>query len=201
MFTTPLLTRVEKYVKALLTVKALHGRPFHNFNHTFHVVQKCDELATYYRLEKGDREALLTAAWFHDTGYLHGNINHEEYSAKFSSAFLKDLNAPPVFIARVNELILTTKLPAKPTTLLQEILCDADLHHLASKDHLGWSTRLCQEIEIQHGSPIDEMSWIKEDIIFYKTHHYFTEYAITFWESQKHRNLQTLIDLSSRQKE
>ncbi len=172
----------------------MQGRPFHNFNHTFHVVQKCDELAIYYSLSELDKEALLTAAWLHDTGYLHGSINHEEWSAKIASGFLNDLNVNPEFVMRVHALILATKLPANPTTLLQKILCDADLHHLASEDYLQWSNRLWQEIQIQSGISIGETAWIRENISFFKRHHYFTEYAIAFWESRKQINLQAMME-------
>jgi predicted metal-dependent HD superfamily phosphohydrolase len=197
MASSQLLIQVEKYIKDLLSIE-LQGRPYHNFNHTAQVAKKCDELASYYGLSELDREALLTAAWFHDTGYLHGGMNHEEESTKIALNFLNELNISVEFIMKVNTLILATKLPARPTTFLQEILCDADLYHLASADYSKWSDRLRQEIQIQRGSPIAEKAWIQENITFYKTHHYFTEYANTFWESQKQLNFQTLIELSVR---
>ncbi len=186
------LAAVEKYVKKLLNAEELQARPFHNFNHTFHVVQKCDELAAHYKVSVEDRKALLTAAWFHDTGYLYGNINHEEESTKIASNFLNGINATPEFIMQVHALILATKLPAKPANLLQEMLCDADLHHLASENYQQWSNRLRQEIQLLNGNSIDEPTWVGENISFFNEHHYFTEYAITFWKNQKQRNLQAM---------
>lgn len=196
MHSSPVLSEIEKYVTNLLNIKELQKRPFHNFNHTLHVVHKCDELATYYKVSIADREVLLTAAWFHDTGYLLGNMNHEEESTHIASEFLNRTNANPKFIERVHALILATKLPAKPNTLLQEILCDADLHHLASKDYLQWSNRLRQEVQLLTGNSIDEIAWLKENISFFKSHRYFTEYAIAFWENQKQLNLQDMIEWS-----
>lgn len=192
MHSSPVLSEVEKYVMNLLNAGELQKRPFHNFNHTLNVVQKCDELATYYKVSLADREALLTAAWFHDAGYLYGNSNHEEESTKIASDFLESINTNLEFIVQVNTLILATKLPATPTTLLQEILCDADLHHLASKDYLQWSNRLRQEVQQLSGNSIDEITWRKENISFFKAHRYFTDYAITFWENQKQLNLQAM---------
>ena len=136
---------------------------------------------------------LFTAAWFHDSGYVHGHINHEEESTKIASRFLNDLNVNPKFVIQIHALILATKLPATPANPLQEMLCDADMHHLGSKDYLKWSNQLYTEIQVQKGTPIDEVAWIKENISFFKTHHYFTEYAITYWENQKQLNLQALI--------
>ncbi len=196
MRSSPVLSEVEKHVKNLLNADELKKRPFHNFNHTLHVVQKCDELATYYEVSTEDSEALLTAAWFHDTGYLYGNINHEEGSVKIASSFLNSINADLEFIKQVHALILATKLPAKPITLLQKILCDADLHHLASEDYLQWSNRLRKEGQLISGNSIDGVAWIMENISFFRGHHYFTEYAITFWENQKQMNLQEMIDRS-----
>jgi len=193
MHASPVLSEVEKHVKNLLNTDELKKRSFHNFNHTRHVVQKCDELATYYEVSAGDSEALLTAAWFHDTGYVYGNINHEEGSVKIASSFLNSINADQEFIKQVHALIMATKLPSKPVTPLQKILCDADLHHLASEDYLQWSNRLCQEVELMTGNSIDATTWSRENISFFKGHRYFTEYAITLWEAQKQLNLQALI--------
>ncbi len=193
MHASPVLSEVEKHVKNLLNTEELRKRPFHNFNHTLHVVQKCDELATYYKVSAEDKTSLLTAAWFHDTGYLFGNINHEDVSTKIASDLLNNINANTEYIMQVQALILATKLPAKPTNLLQEILCDADLHHLASEDYQQWSNRLRQEMELMTGNSIDATTWTRENISFFEGHRYFTGYAITFWEAQKQLNLQVLI--------
>ncbi len=199
MPSSELLEQVEKHIKNLLSAEILQGRPFHNFDHTFHVVQKCDELATHYNLSLEDREILLTAAWFHDIGYIRGNINHEEDGAKIASAFLNDRNLPSEFIDKVAALIHATKLPAKPGTLLEKMLCDADLHHLASEDYFHWSDRLYKEIQMQSATHIGKTTWIKENISFFKAHHYFTEYAIGLWDAQKQLNLQALISRCGQQ--
>ena len=64
--------------------------------------------------------------------------NHEYYSQVVARNFLGRKNWPPAEINRVTGCIAATKMPQKPTTLLEEILCDADLAHLAEPDFGSW---------------------------------------------------------------
>ena len=190
-----LLVHIENYVRALLNAEPVSQRPFHNLKHTEQVVQKCEELASFYDITKRDKEVLITAAWFHDTGYRHVRINHEEESIKIAFAFLKKFKVTSELLLNVKKLILGTKLPTNPTSLLQEILCDADQAHLASTDYMQWASLLCQELRKHDGLDIDDQDWNIQNISFFQSHHYFTEFAKTRWENQKQKNLRALMEL------
>ena len=77
---------------------------------------------------------MTSAAWFHDTGYFEDANNHEEKSADLAAAFLKKLDAPAAVRDQVMQVILSTKMPQRPTNSLENILCDGDLFHLGTDD-------------------------------------------------------------------
>jgi len=71
---------------------------------------------------------------------------------------------------------MATKVPPQPTTLLQEIIADADLDYLGRRDMVPVSDQLYQELKVQGliGSFND---WNKLQVKFLSVHQYFTETA------------------------
>ena len=71
-----LIEQSEDFVSNLLKDKLSNLYSYHNFNHTFTVVTAVKELCKKEDVKDDDKEALLAAAWFHDTGYINGCTNH-----------------------------------------------------------------------------------------------------------------------------
>ena len=67
-----------------------------------------------------DEQLLITAAWFHDKGYVFTGIGHEEQSADIAFEYLKMFNLPVDFLPKLERLIKATKSSAEPSTLLEE---------------------------------------------------------------------------------
>ncbi len=187
-----LLTQVETYVRDLLGSRLPATRTFHTLNHTVGVVRACWTLASHYEVPEPSVEVLLTAAWFHDTGYITGGANHEQESVKIAVRFLRDFNLPPEFYFKIEGLINATRITARPVGLLEEILCDADLSHLGSTEYETWSLLLKKEFELLSGKPMTLRAWNKQNIFFFKNHVYYTGYAREHWEPVKQRNLARL---------
>ncbi len=192
MSSSEFLIHIEKYVRDILSGEEIKKRAFHSINHTIEVVMKCEELASYYNVSPADSTALIAAAWFHDTGYLNGSANHEIESAKIALNFLKSFLLNSDYLKSIEDLILATTLPSKPVTLLEEIICDADLHHLGSIDYKKWSLLLRQELERFNGITFLNSEWARQNISFFETHHYFTPHAQKLWSKQKQQNLSQL---------
>ena len=72
---------------------------------------------------------LQLATWFHDTGYSEGPEEHEERSCVNAENFLKG-KIPDADLEIVKGCIRSTKVPQRPTSILEQIICDADLSHL-----------------------------------------------------------------------
>lgn len=191
-YDSELLTQVETYVRELLGSQLPATRTFHTVDHTVGVVRACQTLASHYGFPGPAMEVLLTAAWFHDTGYVRGGANHEQESVKIAVRFLQDFNLSPEFYFKIEGLINATKISVGPVGLLEEILCDADLSHLGSTDYETWSLLLKKEFELITGKPMTLKAWNKQNIFFFKNHVYYTGYAREHWEPVKQINLSRL---------
>ncbi len=68
---------------------------YHNADHTLDVIQSAGKIAIEEDLDKADTGLLLTAALFHDTGFLKGRQNHEEASCEIARRFLPEYKYRP----------------------------------------------------------------------------------------------------------
>lgn len=189
-----LLEEVKQYV---LSYFETHHDPelvYHDLKHSKDVVITATRLANHYQLSDQDFFIVITAAWFHDTGYFTDRANHENKSIALAEQFLKDHEVEAAIIEQVKACILATCMPQQPTGLLQEILCDADLFHLGTADFTDKSKRLRKEIETVKHLELDKQQWRAKNIEFMESHHYFTDYARLLLNDQKEKNLRKLKD-------
>lgn len=166
---------------------------YHNLVHTQHVVQAAAQIAAHYRLQDDELLAVYVAAWFHDAGYLLGEGKvHEENGAKEALQFLQQQQVPENVQGMVEGAIMATKMPQSPHTLVEQIVCDADLSHLGSKEFPDRNKLLRQELELTYQLDIPAVKWLTNNIAFLTAHHYWTDYAQTLFKQQKEENLAKL---------
>jgi len=71
---TPRLQIVDQYTRELFRDELPVGIKFHDANHTLHptrgVVAVANRIAISENISEHDRELLIAAAYFHDTGYI-----------------------------------------------------------------------------------------------------------------------------------
>ena len=195
-----LLAAARSYVTEVFHHRVKPEFVFHNIEHTEDVVEASSHMADYFQLNDEDRLVLMLAAWFHDTGHAAGQPEgHEEESVKIATQFLQSRHADDAIIQRVSSCILATRMPQSPVSLIEKILCDADLHHLATEDFKARSQLLKQERENLLGHKIDKKEWRKNNIQFLLQHQYFTDYGIQLLEPKKAENL-SLIQKKSTDK-
>ena len=113
-----LLEQAAKYVISMFGGHADDGLPYHNKAHTQFVVDSAIQIANHYQLSDGDFFIVVTAAWFHDTGYLKTRDHHERESVKFADNYLRQQRIDQETIARINQCIMATEMPQKPQNLL-----------------------------------------------------------------------------------
>jgi len=193
-----LIAKAEKFVINLLNEKLNPEFTYHNIAHTQLVVNKAEKLAELAELDDKQKELLLVAAWFHDTGYTKNPKNHEDASVLIAEAFLKAEKCSAEDIATVSSMIMTTKMGVMPNTTLEKIIKDADCAHVGSKDYSDTSELLRKELELTFNKNLSESDWLEENINFLtKKHRFFTAEAASNWEKRKGKNLANLL---SRQK-
>ena len=120
---------------------------YHNFNHTMNVVEASNEIALAENVSESDLEILLMAAFLHDTGFTVTHKDHEEHSKEIASDYLSKNDIASDKIEKVLGIINATKMPQKPKSHLEEIICDADLDYLGSLDYRSKSNLLRSEWE------------------------------------------------------
>ena len=146
-------------------------------------------------------DILLLAAWFHDTGYTAIARGHEARSAKMAGEFLRAEGFPMRIVTSVQRCILSTRMPQRPRSLLQRILCDADLISLGKKTFLAQNELLRQEMERREGRVIEEIVWLRRSIRFLLRHRYTTRYGRTVLESGKRANIERVRRIVRTRKE
>lgn len=182
----PLVSTVRTYVSELFQKSVDPKFTFHNLHHTQQVVAAATELAGVYNLNDKDREVLLLAAWFHDTGFKSGHPEeHEKESIRLATEFLQQRSVDPDVIQRVSSCIQATRMPQSPLGQVEKILCDADLYHLGTGDFKKMNQELKQEQEGYFGKPLSKREWRQRNIEFLESHQYFTDYAQQKLEPQK----------------
>jgi len=157
---------------------------YHNIDHTRDVLQSADFLANAENIDDHGKELLLTAALFHDTGFLKIRDRHEAESCNFARYYLPLHQYAPDEIEVVCSLIMATRIPQSPVNKLEEILCDADLDYLGRDDFFILSARLFKELKAE-GIVKDEDEWNRQQADFIGNHRYFTGTAIKMMQAKK----------------
>lgn len=165
---------------------------YHNLQHTTEVVAAAETIGIDAGLSQEQKEILLIAAWLHDTGYANNPRNHETAAMEEAERLLNSWNASTHIIAGVKAAIEATQMPQQPKDRISEILCDADLHHLASENIDDISERLRKEWELTLNKTYSDDQWIQLNINFFKQHQYFTSYGRTILQERKERNIKKL---------
>lgn len=129
MHNTSISENIRTYVTSLYQQNEKPALLYHNIAHTEYVVNKTFEIAGNYNLDETEILILCAAAWFHDTGHLFGETkDHEKRSVFIVRDYLQTKEIENKIIDSIDGCIMATKLPHNPTTLLEEIICDADTY-------------------------------------------------------------------------
>ncbi|GAA4769347.1 MULTISPECIES: Pycsar system effector family protein [Flavobacterium] len=184
------IQHAEDFVFKLLKDNLSNLYTYHNFNHTQKVVSATRILITNEKVNDNDAEALLVAAWFHDTGYIKGPTSHEEASAVIVKQFLLDNNKDEEFIDKVASLIRATEVNYEPQNILEKIIKDADYSHFASEDYIATCQLLREEWKLTQEKEYTDLEWMTENRrILVSCHRYFTDYAKEKWQPVKDKNI------------
>jgi len=187
-----LIHKARAHVEALLKGAKPEWVKYHNLDHAKAVAKASKTIGTACRLSAEELEGVILAAWFHDAGYVEAIEGHEEKSVEIATAFLREQAYPPKRIAKVAGCIRATKMPQNPRNLMEQVLCDGDISHLASKDFLEVSELIRLEIEHRMGRKLSEAEWLTMNTVFVAGHQFHTDYARSKYAPQHAANLAAL---------
>lgn len=188
-----ILEKTKVFVKDYLDQNLDDRFTFHNWDHCTEVVSNALQIGEGSGLTENQLEIIELAAWFHDIGYSTDFKNHEPESCRIAESFLLENDYPASKIEEIKRCIMSTKLDAKPSNLMEKVLADADLSHLSKTHQQEKSELLRQEVKAVCGRNISKVDWLQNDINFMLEHVYHTRYAKDHFQAGKVRNLQNVV--------
>jgi predicted metal-dependent HD superfamily phosphohydrolase len=185
--------QAQHYVRTYFDTHADDRLIYHNVYHTEQVVKAAIQIARHYNLNETDLFIVQVAAWFHDIGYFTGGAaGHEERGAKLVEAYLQGTGVEPSVIDGVRHCILATQLPQRAVSLTEQIVCDADLFHLGTKDFEERNKLMRKEAEAVGHEKISKEDWRKSAIRLLEGHQYYTDYCRLLLGDKQRENLEQL---------
>lgn len=181
----------KKFVLGLLKKELPNHLSYHSVEHVKDVFNACKMLAASEGIKGDDLKLLLTAALFHDSGFLKGPSEHEKKSCQIARKYLPGFDYTPEQIKKICGMIMATKVPQQPKNHLEEIICDADLDYLGREDFFTIGNKLYAELSV-YGILNTEDEWNRLQVRFLEAHNYFTKTAIKLRKKKKDKYLKLL---------
>ncbi|HVO72169.1 MAG TPA: HD domain-containing protein [Aggregatilineaceae bacterium] len=192
----PDFERAKQYALERLSRELPPEAYYHSISHTRDDVLPAVEWLINAEGVKGiDAVCLLTAACYHDIGYIVQFANHETRGVQIAVEVLPRFGYSPDQVDLVSSLIMATRWPVHPRTLLEEIITDADLDSLGREDFLTTSLMLREELAVLTGATFTDEEWYRRQLQFLQTHRYFTASATALRGPTKQRNKALLARL------
>ncbi|MDB4538899.1 HD domain-containing protein [bacterium] len=167
---------------------------YHGVHHTLDVLKITSELCEEENISKRETKLLKTAALFHDCGFTETYTNHEEKGCEIAKKSLPQFCYNKDDVEIICGMIMATKIPQAPKSLLEKIICDADLDYLGRNDFYKIGNTLFEEFK-EYKVILDKESWNRLQVGFIGGHNYFTETTLARRESKKQEYLQELKEL------
>ena len=188
---------VDHYIRVFFRDELPDGIKYHDADHTLHptkgVVASANRIAISENISEHNRELLITAAYFHDTGYIREYKKNEPIAARMAGRILKLIGYKPNEVVKIQKMILSTDLESEPESHVEKILCDADLDHFGRKDFFKLDGRLREEWREKGMDVSDEVKWYRGTLEILKKHQYYTESQKKLREEEKQKNIKQLL--------
>lgn len=182
--------------------------PFHHRGHTFDYVMPAIEiLAAKLRIHGEEKLILRTGGAYHDTGFVQRYWHNEPIGVEIAEKTLPNYLYSDGQIKKVGGIIMATQLPQLPQTLLEEVMCDADLYNLGGNEF--WSLGECllrewmmhkNEIPQDHQPPEIVREFYEGQLKFLRSHTYHTKAAQSLRDKGKQKNIRELENLFNSRK-
>jgi hypothetical protein len=109
-----------------------------------------------------------------------------------AQAFLKTIGIEQADIEVISNCIMATKMPQMPKTLVEEIICDADLFNLGTNAFNEKNKLLKREEEVFENKILDGFAWRASSINLLEKHTYHTDYCRLLLDKTKEENLRSI---------
>ena len=174
-----------RYVASLYDTHLPVNRIYHDLAHTECVVRAAGMIGLHVGLSAEEQTIVNLAAWFHDTGHTTTYEGHEIQSERLARAFLVVHGVESAAIEEVARCIRATTMPQRPGSLMESVLCDADLYYLSTDSFDEGQAQLRKEWGYARKQFWTDEDWRMLNVRFFSEHLYHTEYGRTVLEARK----------------
>jgi predicted ATPase/class 3 adenylate cyclase/predicted metal-dependent HD superfamily phosphohydrolase len=181
----------ENFIKAKLKRNLPPQLTYHGFHHTEDVLGSALQIAATENINESDVQLLRVAVLFHDSGFTELYKDHEEKGCELAKEVLPFFGFQKKDIDCICGMIMATKIPQKPLTKLEGIICDADLDYLGRDDFYTIGKTLFEEFKT-FDIVNNEKQWDEIQIRFLESHSYHTDCSRQKREPEKQKYLAAL---------
>jgi uncharacterized protein len=184
-----MVAEAREYVLSRLATELSERLTYHCLAHTRDdVIPAAMRLAKLASLGEADTLLLEVGALFHDLGFVEQRDGHERIGVRIARSVLPTYGVSAPELDVIEGLIMATKLPQSPRTLLEQLIADADLDVLGRDDFFTINEALRLEMEAA-GFPSTLEAWQRAQLAFLEGHTYFTAVAGALRNAGKQRNI------------
>ncbi len=170
---------------------------YHDLNHTLNVEKAAIRFAKLEGVSEHEIMLLRTAVYYHDSGFLVQYNDNEDYAIKMAKNLLPYYGFDEQELKIITDIIEITKGVKTPTTILQQIMLDADHDYLGRADYYHVAKKLREEME-NYDIFMTEIECIDFQINYLENkHQYYTETAKNIRQGGKKARILELHKLKS----
>lgn len=183
--------KLKERILNLLDEQLPSDLAYHGTHHTLDVLDVCNGYIQRGGIDEKSALLLRTGVLFHDFGFTRSFDDHERNGVVLADKVLPKFGFSREDVKTVEGLIMATKIPQKPETELEKIICDADLDYLGRDDYYPISDKLFRELK-SLGKIETEEQWKALQIGFLEAHNYHTKFAIENRQPKKEKRIAEL---------
>jgi uncharacterized protein len=185
--------KIQAHVMQMLETGVASFYTYHNAAHTRYVLDKSIFIAAKEKIGKNDLYLLKVAALYHDAGFTIDRIEHEALGCNIVRTQLPDFGFSSADIDKICGMIMATRVPQQPKTLLEQILADADLEYLSTPSFFATGELLFNELSY-FNPDFSYEDWLELQVTFISGHRYHTTWCRRYRERVKKDNLKLLTE-------
>jgi len=184
--------KLRKQALTILQTKLSKKLYYHSIHHTLKALKVADNYLKSFDIKGEEAKLLRIGILLHDIGFTVSAEDHEAHSVVIAKELMTKNGFSKEHINIVKGLVLATKIPQNPQTVLETIICDVDLDYLGGPDFYKISHLLFKELKAL-GRIKTEAQWHTIQINFLQSHKYHTPHARKHREFHKAQRLKELM--------
>ncbi len=186
--------KLRNHILDILHHKLSEDLHYHGVHHTLDALNTANLYLKHIKITKHEAQLLRLGILFHDIGFVVSINDHELRGVEIAKELLTSFDFDSKDIDIIAGLILSTKVPQRPNTLLEKMICDIDLDYLGRSDFYQISNYLFKELKVTRGLK-NKNEWNIIQVKFLEAHQYHTDFAIKKRQPEKEKRIEELKKL------